>query len=211
MRRAAIGVALGYAIGNFPTADLAARLAAPGGPDLRTVGSRNPGAVNAANQLGPGWGAAVLTVDVTKGVVAAALGRALGGPNVGNLAASAAVAGHTHPIGREGGKGVATSVGQVIGTFPRYLPLDAGVAMATAALPRWTQRTWAATALASCVWVGASSVAWARRLPTGIDDRAPITLPLSAAASSLLIAVRFLRTPLRDGAPIDSPDDRERP
>ncbi|MCQ3808613.1 MAG: glycerol-3-phosphate acyltransferase [Acidimicrobiia bacterium] len=65
----------------------------------------------------------------------ARLSRALAGPAGTNLASTAAVGGHCIPLGLTGGKGVATSIGQVIGTFPIYLPLDAAVALATSALP----------------------------------------------------------------------------
>ena len=69
-----------------------------------------------------------------------------------NLASTAAVVGgHCFPLGRTGGKGVATSIGQVIGTFPVYLPLDAAVALATSALLPLKQRTRTATTVASDV------------------------------------------------------------
>ncbi|MCQ3808260.1 MAG: glycerol-3-phosphate acyltransferase [Acidimicrobiaceae bacterium] len=84
---------------------------------------------------GGSWGAAVSVADIAKGVAAARLGRALAGSAGTNLASTAAVGGHCFPLGRTGGKGVATSIGQVIDTFPFYLPLDVAVALATSALP----------------------------------------------------------------------------
>jgi glycerol-3-phosphate acyltransferase PlsY len=199
----AASAAAGYLFGTIASADLAASRASKGQTDLRDNGSANPGALNAGLTLGKKWGAAVMVADVAKGVAAASVGRALAGPVGANLAATAAVGGHCYPIGRTGGKGVSTSIGQVIGTFPVYLPLDLAVGIATAAVPRWTQRTWAATAVASATWVGSSLFAYRRGWATGIDGRATAALPLASLASSLVIAKRFLDTPLVDGKPRD--------
>ena len=200
-----VGVAAGYALGNLPSADIASHFSRTADDaDLRTVGSHNPGALNAAQSLGKRWGAAVFAADVAKGVAAAIVARRISGSNAANLACTAAVVAHCHPAtGRTGGKGVATSIGQVLGTFPGYLPLDVVVAAGTAAFPRWTQRTWASTAVASTVWVASATIAWSRGWSTGIDDRAPIGLPIAAAMSSAVIARRFLQTPLVDGQPVE--------
>lgn len=201
--RTLVAAAVGYGLGTIPSADLAAQWASAGSTNLRDTGSANPGALNATKTLGKKWGAAVFGADVAKGVAAAAVGRAIAGPLGANLASSAAVCGHCYPPGRSGGKGVSTSIGQVIGTFPVYLPLDIAVGAAAASLPKWTQRTWAATAIASATWVGSSLVAYRRGWPTGVDARAPASLPLAALASSVIIAKRFLDTPLVDGKPRD--------
>jgi glycerol-3-phosphate acyltransferase PlsY len=203
VKRFLVAVAAGLALGNIPSADMAAKLASESGPDLRDVGSSNPGALNAGKTLGSRWGAAVLVADVGKGVLAAAVGRRVAGSVGANLASTAAVVGHCYPVGRSGGKGVSTSIGQVIGTFPVYLPLDVAVGLATAALPRWTQRTWAATVAASAVWVTSATVAYRRGWSTGIDSAAPLSLPVTAALSSAVIAKRFRDTPLTDGKPQD--------
>jgi len=162
--------------------------------------------MNAAKTLGKKWGALVMAADVAKGVAAAAVGRSVAGAMGANLASSAAVAGHCYPPGRTGGKGVSTSIGQVIGTFPVYLPVDIAVGLATAALPKWTQRTWAATAVASTTWVGCSIAAYRRAIPTGVDGPATAWLPVGSVISSVIIAKRFLDTPLVDGKP--DGDDR---
>lgn len=211
-----LAVATGYALGNIPSADISTHIAtlrnrSDDTPDLRLAGSENPGALNAGKVLGTSWGLAVFVADVLKGIVAAAIGRRIAGPNGANLASAAAVAGHCYPVsGRVGGKGVATSIGQVIGTFPRYLPLDIGVALGTAVLPKWTQRTWAATAVASSVWITGSTVAWRRSWPTGTDSPAPVGLPIGAILSSALIALRFAATPLVDGKPFRTDETGDR-
>lgn len=179
---------VGYALGAIPTADLAARL---NGRDLRAEGTGNPGAMNAAHVLGKGWGAAVSVVDIGKGAVAARVGDVIAGPAGANAAASAAVAGHCFPPGRTGGKGVATSLGHVIGTFPTYLPIDVGVGLATSALRGFRHRTRAAATVASATWVAASTLAWRRQFRNPGGVRPTVALPLAALASSAVIARRF--------------------
>ena len=177
----------GYLAGTLPSADLAARAA--GGGDLRRRGSGNPGAANAATVLGARWGAAVLVADIAKGAGATLVGRGLAGAVGADLAGTAAVAGHCYPLGsgRRGGKGVATSVGQVLGTFPAYFPVDCAVAAATVAIPGWKGRAFAANTVASLCWVAGSAWRWR----TG---RAPASLPVAAAVSSGLIFSRFARS-----------------
>lgn len=175
-----------------PSAELVARRL--GGPDLRDVGSGNPGAANAANVLGPRAGLVVLAADIAKGAAAGRIGLGLAGPVGAQIASTAAVVGHCHPAthGFRGGKGVATSVGQVLATFPAYFPIDIGVAIATAALPGWRQRAHAVTTTSSLVWV-ASAWWWNRRqLPNAWGPAPSASLPTGAAVSSLVIAGRFL-------------------
>jgi len=192
---------VGYVVGNLPSADLAARAA--GGPDVSGEGTQNPGAMNASHVLGKKWGVAVSAVDIGKGAVAARVGQRFAGPTGANIAATAAVAGHCFPIGRRGGKGVATSIGQVAATFPSYLPVDIGVAIGTSALPFFKQRTRVATTVASATWVGCAALSWRRRFrnPGGVEPTA--ALPLAALASSVVIAIRF-------AAEVDKVDDYNR-
>lgn len=184
-----VSAAIGYAAGNLPSADLAARAA--GGHDLRESGTRNPGAMNATHVLGAKWGVAVSAFDIGKGVAAARVGGRVAGPAGANIAATAAVVGHCFPVGRRGGKGVATSIGQVVGTLPMYLPIDIGVAVGSSALPFLKQRTRVATTFASATWVGFATLAWRRRFrnPGGVEPTP--ALPLAALVSSAVIAARF--------------------
>lgn len=187
--RLALAGACGYALGCVPSADLAAR--ASGGADLRAEGTGNPGGLNVANVLGPRWGAAVSALDVAKGAVAGVLGRRLAGSAGANLAASAAVAGHCFPIGRRGGKGVATSIGQVAATFPVYLPVDIAIGSIVLATPITRRPTRTATTVASAVWVGAATLWWRRGLPNPGGPEPTVFLPLAAVATAVVIAVRF--------------------
>jgi len=188
----AIGVA--YLIGTFPTASIVARRASGGAVDLRTAGTGNPGSANALGVLGAKAGAAVLVGDVGKGVVACVVGGVIGGPAGAKLAGTAAVAGHCYPVwtGFAGGKGVATSVGQCLATFPAYFPIDAAVAVATASSSRWRQRAFAATAVSSAFWFIGSVVWWRRGWPNLWGPAPSGVLPISTGLSTLMIMKRFL-------------------
>jgi glycerol-3-phosphate acyltransferase PlsY len=183
--------AAGYALGMLPSADLAARLAGRADVDLHHDGTGNPGGLNASHMLGRRWGAAVSAADMGKGYMAGRLGARLAGDSGAQVASSAAVLGHCHPIGRDGGKGVAASLGQVAATFPVYLPIDVCVGVATSSVPWFRHRTQTATAVASSTWVGCAVLWWRRRLPNpgGVEPRP--ALAAGAAFSSLVIAARF--------------------
>jgi glycerol-3-phosphate acyltransferase PlsY len=188
--RLTLASAVGYALGNVASASVAQRLAG-GDHDLTDEGTGNPGGANAANVLGREWGAAVTIADIAKATIAARVGRRLAGAHGANVAATAAVVGHCHPVGRPGGKGVAASIGQVIGTVPGYLPLDALTAGATSRLPFFRHRTRAATTAGSIVWVATTTAWWRRRWPNPGGPPATWSLPVGAAVSSAVIAARF--------------------
>jgi acyl phosphate:glycerol-3-phosphate acyltransferase len=101
--------------------------------------------------------------------------------------------------GFRGGKGVATSVGQCLATFPAYFPIDAGIALATVSSRRWKQRAFAATMVSSACWVIGALVWWRRGWPNLWGPRPTAALPIAAATSSLVIAQRFLAA--RSSAP----------
>jgi glycerol-3-phosphate acyltransferase PlsY len=129
---AVLGICLGaYLLGSIPFGLVIARLRRV---DLRSVGSGNIGATNAARALGKGWGVLVLLLDAGKAVLPVAacqhylprvpLLAPLATPNGGWLAAAAgasAFLGHLYPIwaGFQGGKGVATAFGCFIALEPR--------------------------------------------------------------------------------------------
>ena len=120
---AAAGV--GYVIGGLPFGLLIGRFFAK--VDLREHGSGRTGATNALRTLGPAAAAAVLVLDLLKGVVAVALARLLlagAGDEVAEWAAAAAgaaaVLGHVYSpfIGFRGGRGVATTTGGLLALVP---------------------------------------------------------------------------------------------
>jgi len=109
-------VTIAYLMGSISSAIIVARLL--GLPDPRSGGSGNPGATNML-RLG-GKGAAVVTLlgDMLKGVLPVLLARALGGSELALAgAAAAAFLGHLYPVffGFQGGKGVATFFGTLLG------------------------------------------------------------------------------------------------
>jgi glycerol-3-phosphate acyltransferase PlsY len=114
----ALLVPLGYLLGMFPTAVLVARAK---GVDVTQAGSGNPGASNVARLLGWKWGALVLATDFAKGALAAGLGMAAGGRAGAYFVGAAAVLGHTFPLGRKGGKGVAAAGGMLVVLFPEIV------------------------------------------------------------------------------------------
>lgn len=185
-----VAVAVGYVTGSIPSADVATRLAGRRGTDLRTAGSGNPGALNAAAVLGTRWGLAVLIADMAKGGAAGVLGRMIAGDAGAYAAATAAIAGHIAPPwtrGR-GGKGVATSAGACVAVFPAYFPIDAAVAVAAVASRRDTERTiW----ISSTAWVAAAVLWWRRQLPNAWGPPPTIGLPLFALAGSTMIVAKF--------------------
>jgi glycerol-3-phosphate acyltransferase PlsY len=188
--------AAGYLIGTAPCADAATRLATGGTADLRHAGTGNPGAVNAMAVLGKGWGWGILAADATKGALACGVGRRLAGGSGAHLAGTAAVVGHCFPVwnGFRGGKGVAVSLGQCAATFPAYLPIDLGVALAVG---KWRGRTLPGTAAACATWVTAGVLWWRRGWPNGWGPAPTAALPASAALSSAVILYKFLTAPIR--------------
>jgi acyl phosphate:glycerol-3-phosphate acyltransferase len=94
--------------------------------DVREYGSKNAGATNTFRVLGKKPGVCVLAIDILKGFVAVYLPQLFlkGSSNeliqLQLLAAFLVVIGHVFPLfaGFRGGKGVATSLGVVIGIHP---------------------------------------------------------------------------------------------
>jgi glycerol-3-phosphate acyltransferase PlsY len=184
--RSGSAVLVGYLLGTVPSADVAGRIV---GVNVRTQGTGNPGAINAAVLLGKRWGTAVAVVDVAKGWAAGALGQRVS-PATAHGAAAAAVVGHVFPAwsGFRGGKGVATSYGAVLGAFPAYAVPDLLLAGAFAKLAKQPRL---ANDLSSLAWTGAAVLWWRKQLPTLWGPAPTAALPLTAAATSGLLAWRF--------------------
>ena len=194
LARVSGAVTLGYLLGTFPTADLVARRVSGGTVDLRSSGTGNPGGANALKVLGARAGYTVMAGDIAKGAVASTVGRVIAGSAGAHAAGTAAVIGHCLPVwnGGKGGKGVATTVGQCLATFPAYFPIDVAVAAATAANPRLKQRAFTATMVASACWVAGAVVWWRKGLRNLWGPRPDAGLPLSAAISSAMVAYKFI-------------------
>ena len=196
LTRITSAAAIGYLLGTFPTADLVARRVTRGAIDLRASGSGNPGTANAINVLGKRAGAQVLVGDVAKGAAACAVGAVVAGPVGAHVAGTSSVVGHCYPVwnGFRGGKGVATSVGQCLATFPAYFPIDVAVAIVTVANPRWKQRAFAATVASSVCWVIGGMVWRARGFRNLWGPKPSLALPIASAVSSAVIIRRFIES-----------------
>lgn len=186
---AAIG---GYLLGTAPSADVASRLATGGAADLRSKGTGNPGGMNARRVLGHRIGAAVIAADIAKGTVACGWGRRRAGDLGAHVAGAAAVAGHCYPLWSRfrGGKGVATSFGQCLYTFPAYAPVDVALAVAVARVPGLRRPALVSVAVSSIAWLLASVAWWRRGLPNLWGPRPTAALPLANAAAVLVIGSR---------------------
>ena len=117
-----------YLIGSFPSAYMMARFRK--GVDIRTIGSRNVGAMNIFYKVGFAEGLLVLIVDVGKGAAAVALARWLGVPMIAELFAGvAAVIGHGFPVWLKfrGGRGGATVIGILVFLMPWGIPFYLGI------------------------------------------------------------------------------------
>lgn len=121
---AIIALILAYLIGSFPSAFIIARLLK--GVDIRTVGSRNMGAMNTFYKVGFWWGMLVLILDMSKGALAVAVTWWLTGSIYLQLAAGIAVVlGHSFPVFLKfrGGKGGATCIGVLAYIMPWGIPI----------------------------------------------------------------------------------------
>lgn len=173
---------LAYFVGAIPVGVLIARIKKI---DLRTVGSGNIGATNAARALGGRLGMVVLVLDVGKAALPVYLASrpfALGGltdPHVGiATVAMAAVLGHIFPIylGFRGGKGVACALGV-------FLAIDWPVGLV--ALAMYLQ----GAILTRTSAVGSLTAVTAGTLTMLVADR-PVAYQVLCAAVAALIWVR---------------------
>jgi glycerol-3-phosphate acyltransferase PlsY len=177
----AIGAPLvAYLGGSIPFGVIVARAR---GVDLRTVGSGNIGATNAARALGKQLGAVVLLLDALKAfgpvlVVRLTLAHGPHGDAIVAATGLAAVLGHLFPVflGFKGGKGVATA----LGVFLAVAPLAAlGALLVYAAV----YALWRISSLGSLVAAGAFvPLAW-------IATRGNRTLTLLAGLLFVIIVV----------------------
>ncbi|MHB1212696.1 MAG: glycerol-3-phosphate acyltransferase [Candidatus Nanopelagicales bacterium] len=113
----AIALAVSYAVGAVNPAAIVARVFRV---DLRGTGSGNPGATNVGRALGIRWAILVGALDILKGFVPAFAFGMLVDQTAGEIAGLAAVLGHiTSPyLKGRGGKGVATTLGAILGVQP---------------------------------------------------------------------------------------------
>lgn len=120
---ALVAIVLSYLLGSLSFAVIVSR--SLGMADPRSYGSGNPGATNVLRSGRKGAALATLLLDALKGWLPVFLvlrfGGAWGlGAGVAALAGFAAFLGHLYPVffGFQGGKGVATAAGALVGIDP---------------------------------------------------------------------------------------------
>lgn len=119
-------ISIAYLLGSIPSAVWIGK--AWNGVDVREHGSKNAGATNTFRVLGKKAGITVLIIDVFKGFLAVFMPVFLGSSELSKeelihiqiICAITAVLGHVFPLfaNFKGGKGVATSLGVIIGIHP---------------------------------------------------------------------------------------------
>jgi acyl phosphate:glycerol-3-phosphate acyltransferase len=136
MMAASLAIVVGYLIGSIPLAML---IAARHRVDLRASGDRNPGYWNARSLLDRRSSIAVFVGDLSKGLAACLVARALGGPWwVGYLGAAAVMLGHAFPVfaGFRGGRSILCFAGSVIVLAPFAAALGVGACLIVTAVSR---------------------------------------------------------------------------
>jgi glycerol-3-phosphate acyltransferase PlsY len=127
--------------------------------DIRQHGSGNIGATTVWRVLGKKWGLLTFFCDAAKGWLAVWVGLRLAAANPGVLgdpslagivAALGCIVGHSFPVwlGFKGGKGVATSLGVLVGMMPLASAIVLGVWLVVFLLWRYVSLASIAAALA---------------------------------------------------------------
>ncbi len=189
------GAALaGYLLGSVNPAATFARLR---NTDLRSVGSGNPGATNAARAFGVRVGVVIGLLDLLKGLIPVVVFGWLAGPGVAAVAGVAAVLGHvSSPFLRgRGGKGVATSMGAVLG----FQPVWALPVLAVFAVTVLMTRRIGVSAVAACLLLVPCALVW---------DGTWVDVAFAAAITAVIV-VRH-RVNLRDAAVTEPSDPQDR-
>lgn len=138
LQTALAALVIGYLLGSIPFGLLLTRMAGLG--DVRNIGSGNIGATNVLRTGNKGLAAATLLLDAFKGTAAVLIAVHFFGEDAGVLAGFAAFIGHIFPvwIGFEGGKGVATYLGILLGLAPLMALIFAIVWLAIAFTTRYS-------------------------------------------------------------------------
>jgi glycerol-3-phosphate acyltransferase PlsY len=192
------GIAIGYLIGSFPSADLVTRLATHGRVDIRSTGSGNPGGLNSMRVLGRSWGVVVIVLDTAKGAIAGFVGLAIGDP-AAYAAGTAAITGHVWPVWTRfrGGRGVATAGGSFASVFPPFFVVGAVAGGLTALVTRDP----ALTVKVVCpLWVAAAVVWWVADLDNWWGPVPGAGLVVYSVLGALMVLAKF-RSSARSGAP----------
>ncbi|MEE3050663.1 MAG: glycerol-3-phosphate 1-O-acyltransferase PlsY [Pseudomonadota bacterium] len=161
-------IAAGYLIGSIPFGLVLTRMAGLG--DIRRIGSGNIGATNVLRTGNKSLAAATLLLDVGKGaLVVLVVSRNwgfVGLMDAGLFTGLATVLGHNFPVWLKfrGGKGVATTMGVLLGSLFPVGAVACGAWLLTAAVFRYSSLAALVALTAAPVyaaWIGATPVALA--------------------------------------------------
>ena len=128
-----------YLIGSLCSAVIVSKLCHL--PDPRTHGSNNPGATNVLRLAGKWMALGVLLADALKGTLPVVIAKACHVDEVAlGWIALAAILGHIYPLffAFQGGKGVATALGALIGLHPLLAVLVISTWVCVAAFTRYS-------------------------------------------------------------------------
>lgn len=175
---------ISYILGSIPIGLIVGKVSR--GIDIRQFGSGNIGATNVLRTLGIVPATVVFIGDTLKGLGAVLIARSLLSdyPMVIVLAGLAAIAGHSASVflGFKGGKGVATSLGVIIGITPLVACTAFGLWVIIVAVTRYVS---IASIIAS---ISAPIMMWFSQKLFGRPT--PIEYTIFAAAAAVLILIR---------------------
>jgi len=157
----AAAIVLAFFVGSVNPATQIARVL---GTDLSVSGSGNPGATNAGRVLGRKWGVLVGALDVLKGLVPTVVAAYWVGPHLAYAVGFAAVLGHIWSpfLHGRGGKGVATTLGAILGVHPVVALVVLAVFVVGFAVTRWVA---AGSILGAIAMLVLAVLVWSGRWP----------------------------------------------
>ncbi len=171
----------GYLVGSIPFGVILARVK---GVDLRASGSGNIGATNVGRVMGKRWGLLCFLLDVAKGFAPVFLAGMIlhghegvavlspGGQMLWLSTALGCILGHVFSVWLKfrGGKGVATSLGVLLGIYPYF--------------------TWAGLAVFA-LWI---TITWSTRyVSLGSMTAIAAFLPIAAGLNYLLVGAKVAK------------------
>ncbi len=197
----AIFIAGAFTLGSVPFALL---IGLAKGTDIRTVGSKNPGATNLGRTFGFNWFLACFALDAAKGLAPTlAYGLVTGLVRTPSMPPAAAFAwlgvmiapvlGHMFSpwIGFKGGKGVATGLGALLGVYPFLTIPGVGafvVFVSTIAIWRYVGLSSVLAAASLPIWVWYFGELLRRGASTS-NQPPPVTWPFLVVAIALAVLV----------------------
>ncbi len=182
-----IGAAISYLLGSIPFGLLISRIK---GIDIRKEGSGNIGATNVFRCVGKSWGIITFVLDVLKGFISAFIIANIVSRNMSSLDhityvkllyGFMAIAGHNWPVFLKfkGGKGVATTVGAILGIIPGLVLIGLIIWLIVFLTSRYVSLASILTAIALAVYV------WSTKVKND-----PIIIPVVLTLLALLIIWR---------------------